>query len=85
MERWFKQLISVTAILISTLYVYARIGQWILSEYDAKFDPQGLENSAQLNYWTPENPTNDYPRPNASRSKASTPFISSLGFRTALL
>jgi len=63
------------------IYVYARIGQWILSEYDAKFDPQGLENSAQLNYWTPENATNDYPRPNASRSKASTPFISSLGFR----
>jgi TonB-linked SusC/RagA family outer membrane protein len=63
------------------IYVFARIGQWISSEYDAKFDPQALENSAQLNYWTPENPSNEYPRPNASRSKSSTPFISALGFR----
>jgi len=63
------------------IYIYARIGQWISSEYDAKYDPQGLENSAQVNYWTPENPSNEYPQPNASRSRSSTPFISSLGFR----
>ncbi|NIG55519.1 TonB-dependent receptor [Chitinophaga sp. Cy-1792] len=63
------------------IYVYARIGQWINSEYAAKYDPQALENSAPLNYWTPENPTNDYPRPNASLSKSGTPFITTLGYK----
>ncbi|RAJ77469.1 TonB-linked SusC/RagA family outer membrane protein [Chitinophaga dinghuensis] len=63
------------------IYVYARIGQMINSEYAAKFDPQGLENSANVNYWTPENPSNDYPRPNASLSKDGTPFIKTLGYK----
>ncbi|MBS0029006.1 SusC/RagA family TonB-linked outer membrane protein [Chitinophaga sp. 22321] len=63
------------------IYVFARIGQWINSEYAAKFDPQGLENSAPLNYWTPENASNDYPRPNASLSKDGTPFIKTLGYK----
>jgi TonB-dependent starch-binding outer membrane protein SusC len=63
------------------VYVYARIGQYINSEYAAKFDPQGLENSAPLNYWTPENPSNEYPRPNSSISKAGTPFVTTLGYK----
>jgi TonB-linked SusC/RagA family outer membrane protein len=63
------------------VYVFARVGQWINSEYAAKYDPQGLENSAPLNYWTPERETNDYPRPNASVSKDGTPFIRTLGYR----
>lgn len=63
------------------IYVFARMGQWINSEYAAKYDPQGLENSAPLNYWTPERETNDYPRPNASVSKDGTPFITTLGYR----
>lgn len=63
------------------VYVFARMGQWINSEYAAKYDPQGLENSAPLNYWTPENPTNDNPRPNASVSKDGTPFIKTLGYK----
>jgi hypothetical protein len=28
----------------------------------------GSSNSAIVDYWTPENPTNDYPRPNATRT-----------------
>ncbi|GAA3912538.1 SusC/RagA family TonB-linked outer membrane protein [Chitinophaga oryziterrae] len=63
------------------VYVFARIGQWINSEYAAKYDPQGLENSANFNYWTPERETNDYPRPNASVSKDGTPFIKTLGYK----
>ncbi len=63
------------------IYVFARIGQWINSEYAAKFDPQGLENSAPLNYWTPENESNEYPRPNASVSKDGTPYIKTLGYK----
>ncbi|MCK7554792.1 SusC/RagA family TonB-linked outer membrane protein [Chitinophaga sedimenti] len=63
------------------VYIFARIGQWINSEYAAKYDPQGLENSANVDYWTPENPTNAYPRPNSSVSASGTPFISTLGYR----
>lgn len=63
------------------IYVFARVGQWINSEYAGKFDPQGLENSAPLNYWTPERETNDYPRPNASVSRDGTPFIRTLGYK----
>ncbi|TWV99546.1 SusC/RagA family TonB-linked outer membrane protein [Chitinophaga pinensis] len=63
------------------VYVFARIGQWINSEYAAKYDPQGLENSAPLDYWTPEHETNAYPRPNASVSKDGTPFIRTLGYK----
>jgi hypothetical protein len=63
------------------IYVFARIGQYIYSEYAAKFDPQGLENSAPLDYWTPDHATNAYPRPNASVSKDGTPFIKTLGYK----
>ncbi|WPQ66530.1 TonB-dependent receptor [Chitinophaga sancti] len=63
------------------VYVFARIGQYIYSEYAAKFDPQGLENSAPLDYWTPDHATNAYPRPNSSVSKDGTPFIKTLGYQ----
>jgi TonB-linked SusC/RagA family outer membrane protein len=46
----------------------ARVGQWISSDYYAKFVRSGSSNSAIVDYWTPENPTNDYPRPNATRT-----------------
>lgn len=62
------------------IYVFARQGQWINSEYAGKFDPQGLENSAPVDYWTPENPSNKYPRPNAAVSKDGTPYIKSLNY-----
>ncbi|WP_324680035.1 TonB-dependent receptor [Hymenobacter sp. GOD-10R] len=46
-------------------FIYARIGQMINSDRSARFDYQGIGNStAGLDYWTPENPTNAYPRPN---------------------
>lgn len=63
------------------IYIYARVGQWINAEFDGKYDPQGLENGVPVNYWTPENPSNDYPRPNAGLSKSGTQFISTVGYR----
>ncbi|MDF7810852.1 TonB-dependent receptor [Hymenobacter sp. YC55] len=50
---------------------FARMGQMFNYEYNSYFDPQGIENSSQQNYWTPENPSNDYPRPDASLSKTT--------------
>ncbi len=46
----------------------ARVGQWISSDYYAKYTRSGSSNGAVVDYWTPENPTNEYPRPNATRA-----------------
>jgi hypothetical protein len=43
------------------VYVYARMGQMFVSNYANKFEPNAIENGARVDYWTPENPTNDYP------------------------
>lgn len=51
--------------------IFARIGQMINYEYAQIFDPQGIENSGVHNYWTPENPSNEYPRPDAGLSKST--------------
>jgi TonB-linked SusC/RagA family outer membrane protein len=63
------------------VYVFARVGQMFNSNYAAKFEPNGIENGANVDYWTPENPTNDYPRPNINISKAALPFASTLGYK----
>lgn len=62
--------------------VFARWGQMIHPDFlSSRYDPQGVENSyAGIDYWTPENPTNDYPRPNKSTSLKTMPFYSSLGY-----
>lgn len=46
------------------VYMLVRWGQMIDAEFLGRFDPSGVSNSpAYLNYWTPENPSNDFPRP----------------------
>jgi hypothetical protein len=61
-------------------FIYARIGQMFISQYALKYEPNGIENGAVVDYWTPENPTNAYPRPNANISKSSEAFASTLGY-----
>lgn len=63
------------------VYVFARVGQMFVSDYANKFEPNAIENGANVNYWTPENPTNDYPRPNINISRASLPFATTLGYK----
>ncbi|MCH5597788.1 SusC/RagA family TonB-linked outer membrane protein [Niabella ginsengisoli] len=46
----------------------ARIGQWMTSDYFAKYYRNASQNGAVFDYWTPENPTNAYPRPSVARS-----------------
>src|SRR4029078_10654369 len=46
------------------IYIYGRVGQTFVSNYANKFEPNAIENGAVVDYWTPENPTNSYPRPN---------------------
>lgn len=63
------------------VYVFARVGQTFVSDYANKFEPNAIENGAAVNFWTPENPTNDYPRPNSNTSRASMPFATTLGYK----
>jgi len=44
-----------------------RWGQTIMAEFLGRYDPEGVNNGpAYLQYWTPTNPTNDYPAPGYS-------------------
>lgn len=57
--------------------IYARVGQLISSNaYD--FDPRMYDNRMKIDYWTPKNPTNDYPRLDYQR--ANIPYSSSLTY-----
>lgn len=62
------------------VYVYGRIGQMFVSAYANKFEPNAIENGAKVDYWTPENPTNSYPRPTLNLSRAALPFATTLGY-----
>lgn len=61
--------------------LFARWGQMLRYDLVGVYDPQANENSLVHDYWTPENPTNEFPRPNASKSQAATLYYSSLFYR----
>ena len=63
-----------------SFFVYARLGQWIDYEYNRGFKTDGLENGSNVNYWTPENPSNDYPRPNKANNFSKTRYSSTLKY-----
>ena len=44
-----------------SFFIYSRLGQWIDYEFNRGYKPDGLENSSNVDYWTPENPTSNYP------------------------
>lgn len=47
-----------------TIYIIARWGHMMTYDFTGAYDPQGKGNQpAYLDYWTPENPSNDFPRP----------------------
>ena len=47
-----------------SVYMFARWGQTIEAKFMGRYNPSGLGNGpAYFNYWTPENPSNDFPRP----------------------
>lgn len=63
------------------LQIFARWGQVLRYAFTGVYDPQANENSLVHNYWTPENPSNDFPRPNASKSQSATLYYSSLFYK----
>lgn len=49
-------------------FLYARIGQWIRSTFHTGNNTlAGRYNNLNIDYWTPNNPTNDFPRPNQAQ------------------
>jgi len=63
-----------------SIYIYARIGQMINANSLNFSDNQGLQGNtwaSNLDYWTPENPTNAYPRPN---SNGGMQYVSTLAY-----
>jgi len=63
--------------------VFARIGQTMQYDYFGNFKPAGQENGAAVDFWTPENPTNAFPRPNSQLSDENYPFFESLTYTDA--
>ncbi|HJV77166.1 MAG TPA: TonB-dependent receptor, partial [Paludibacter sp.] len=62
-----------------SIFAYARIGQYMSYTYNTSYKSQGLENGAAVDYWTPENPSNDFPRPDAGVTQASRLYYTTLG------
>ncbi len=53
-----------------TVFLYARIGHMVSDGIEGQWSPDRRENSMIRDYWTPNNPTNDYPKmdPTLTRS-----------------
>jgi TonB-dependent starch-binding outer membrane protein SusC len=62
------------------VFVYARIGQTIQDGVMTTFQPDGRVNMMKLNYWTPENPSNDVPRLEPKRTNSGYSELSSLSY-----
>jgi TonB-linked SusC/RagA family outer membrane protein len=62
------------------IFLFARVGQTIEYEYYTRFHLPGRENGAAMNYWTLENPSNDFPRPRTTSSFAALPYSSTLQY-----
>jgi TonB-dependent starch-binding outer membrane protein SusC len=63
------------------IYVFARVGQTFVSDYANKFEPNAIENGADVDYWTPENPTNEYPRPRTDVNRSTLFQATTLGYK----
>ncbi|WP_324673647.1 TonB-dependent receptor [Hymenobacter sp. GOD-10R] len=54
------------------MFLFARYGQMINAEFLGRYNTAGSGNGpAIIDYWTPENPTNDFPRPRKGTTLSS--------------
>ncbi len=58
--------------------VFARMGQMIRYEFFDSYKPDGVENGSAVDYWTPENPSNAFPRPNSRFPRTNYLYYSTL-------
>ncbi len=51
-----------------SFFIYARVGNMIRSGFHTSYNSlAGRYNNLDIDYWTPNNPTNEFPRPNQSQ------------------
>jgi len=63
------------------VFLMARYGQMIDAEFLGRYNPSGTGNGPEIiDYWTPENPTNDFPRPRRQAQLNSYIGYQSLNF-----
>ena len=62
------------------VFIFARMGQTMEYSYYTRYHLPGRENGAVMNYWTTENPSNDFPRPRTTSSFAALPYSSTLTY-----
>lgn len=64
-----------------SIFLFWRYGQMMNAEFLGRYNPSG-EGSGPVNldYWTPENPTNDFPRPNLKAQLINYPAYQALNF-----
>ncbi|WP_295128775.1 TonB-dependent receptor [uncultured Chitinophaga sp.] len=60
----------------ASVFLYAMVGHTIAHNLDMRFD--GRYNQPKLNYWTPDNASNEYPRP--LLGTASVNYLSTLNY-----
>lgn len=68
------------------MFWFARVGQTFNftnpgSGTQYVYDPRGIENGIVSDYWTPENPSNNFPRPNANLTYASLLYYNTIGYQ----
>lgn len=63
-----------------SVFMYARVGQTIISELHGNYKINAIENTAKVDYWTPTNPTNDFPRPDVKKN-ANSLYYSTLQYQ----
>lgn len=63
-----------------SILLYARYGHTIRDGVMTAWSPEGRQNSMQLNYWTPKNPTNDYPRVDPTKTRSGWSQQSALAY-----
>ncbi|WP_165958071.1 SusC/RagA family TonB-linked outer membrane protein [Segetibacter sp. 3557_3] len=63
------------------IFLFWRYGQMINAEFLGRYNPSGEGSGpANLDYWTPENPTNDFPRPRQGQRFIDIPAYQALWF-----
>lgn len=63
-----------------SIFLYASVGGMLKNNIELMEKP-GRANTVKLNYWTPTNPTNDFPRPTADMEKLD--YSSTMGYDKA--
>ncbi len=63
--------------------IFARVGSMMQYDYYGNYKPSGQENGSAVDYWTPDNPTNAFPRPNSQRSDENYPYFDALTYENS--